>query len=84
MRHFIEKYQVRDAMKTNLKQLKTDEVIVMNDIKKILFGIALMIFGFGCCYVGALTDWTPAQVVGLISPVVGIGFAVVGYLGKEE
>jgi len=56
----------------------------MNTIKKILFGIALMIFGFGCCYVGALTDWTPAQVVGLISPLVGIGFAVIGYFEKED
>ena len=58
--------------------------MVMNTIKKILFGIALMIFGFGCCYVGALTDWTPAQVVGLISPLVGIGFAVIGYFEKED
>ena len=56
----------------------------MNSIKKILFGIALMIFGFGCIYLGALMNWTPAQVVGLISPVVGIGFAIAGYLEKEE
>ena len=56
----------------------------MNTIKKILFGIALMIFGFGCVYVGALTNWTPAQVVGLITPIIGIGFAVIGYFEKEE
>ena len=71
-------------MKTNLKQLYTDEVMVMNCIKKILFGIALMIFGFGCVYVGALTNWTPAQVIGLITPIIGIGFAVIGYFEKEE
>ena len=71
-------------MEMNLKQLWIDEVAIMNSIKKILFGIALMIFGFGCCYVGALTDWTPAQVIGLISPVVGIGFAIAGYFEKEE
>ena len=56
----------------------------MNSIKKILFGIALMIFGFECVYVGALTNWTPAQVVGLITPIIGIGFAVIGYFEKEE
>ena len=56
----------------------------MNSIKKILFGIALMIFGFGCVYVGALTNWTPAQVVGLITPIIGSGFAVIGYFEKEE
>ena len=56
----------------------------MNSIKKSLFGIALMIFGFGCVYVGALTNWTPAQVVGLITPIIGIGFAVIGYFEKEE
>ena len=56
----------------------------MNSIKKILFGIALMIFGFGCVYVGALTNWTPAQVVGLISPIVGIAFAIIGYFEKED
>ena len=71
-------------MKTNLKQLWIDEVAIMNSIKKILFGIALMIFGFGCVYVGALTNWTPAQVVGLITPIIGIGFAVIGYFEKEE
>lgn len=56
----------------------------MNTIKKILFGIALMIFGFGCVYVGALTNWTPAQVVGLILPIVGIAFAIIGYFEKED
>ena len=71
-------------MKTNLKQLWIDEVMIMNTIKKILFGIALMIFGFWCCYVGALTSWYPAEIVGLISPIAGIGFAVVGYFENEE
>ena len=56
----------------------------MNSIKKILFGIALMVFGFGCIYLGALTNWIPAQVVGLISLVVGIGFAIAGYFEKEK
>ena len=56
----------------------------MHSIKKILFGIALMIFGFGCVYVGSLTNWTPALVVGLITPIIGIGFAVIGYFEKEE
>jgi len=55
----------------------------MKSIKKILFGIALMIFGFGCVYVGALTSWTPAQVIGLITPIIGIGFAVIGYFEEE-
>ena len=56
----------------------------MSTIKKILFGIALMIFGFGCCYVGELTSWYFAEIVGLISPLVGIGFAIIGYFEKEE
>ena len=84
MLRFIVKCQEQNIMKTNLKQLWNDEVLIMNSIKKILFGIALMIFGFGCVYVGALTEWTPAQIVGLISPVVGIVFAIAGYFEKEE
>ena len=55
----------------------------MEGIKKIIFGIALMIFGFGACYVGALTNWMPAQVIGLILPVVGIGFSLVGYFLED-
>lgn len=56
----------------------------MNTIKKILFGIALMIFGFGCLYLGEITSWYPAEIVGLILPIIGIGFAVIGYFEKEE
>ena len=56
----------------------------MKSIKTILFGIALMVFGFGSCYIGSLTSWMPAEVIGLISPIIGIGFAIAGHFGNEE
>lgn len=56
----------------------------MKSIKTILFGIALMVFGFGSCYIGALTNWTPAQIIGIFVPVVGVGFAVAGYFGGQD
>jgi len=55
----------------------------MEGLKKIMFGIALMIFGFVSCYVGALTSWMLAQIIGPILPVVGIAFALVGYFLED-
>ena len=56
----------------------------MKGIKKILFGIALIILGFFCLYASSLGECGVGEVIGLIIPVVGIGFAIVGLLDKSE
>lgn len=52
----------------------------MKGIKKILFGIALILLGFFCMYVFSISDWGTGEVIGLIIPVVGIGFVIVGII----
>lgn len=56
----------------------------MKDIKKILFGIALILLGFFCLYASSLGEWVVGEAIGLILPVVGFGFAIVGLLDKSE
>ena len=56
----------------------------MKGIKKILFGIALIIFGFFCLYVSSLGEWGVGEVIGTIIPLVGIVFAIEGLLDKGE
>ena len=56
----------------------------MKGIKKILFGIALIILGFLGLYVSSLGEWGVGEVIGLIIPIIGFGFAIVGLLDKGE
>ena len=56
----------------------------MKGIKKILFGITLILLGFFCLYASALSEWNVGTVIGLIIPILGVGFAIVGLLDKSE
>lgn len=53
-------------------------------MKKILFGIALILFGFFSFYVSVIADWDLIQLLGLVIPVIGIGFSIAGFLDKDE
>lgn len=53
-------------------------------MKKILFGIALILFGFFCFNVSIQTNWAFVQILGLLIPVIGLVFAVVGFSEKGE
>ncbi len=57
---------------------------IMKGIKKILFGIALILLGFFCVYVSSLGEWGIGEVIGLIFPVIGLGFAIAGLIDKCE
>lgn len=56
----------------------------MKGVKKILFGIALILFGFFCLYASSLGEWIVGELVGLITPIIGVGFAISGLLDKSE
>lgn len=56
----------------------------MKGIKKILFGTALILFGFLCLYASSLGEWGVGEVIGLIIPVFGVVFAIAGLLDKGE
>ncbi len=56
----------------------------MKGIKKILFGIALILLGFLCLYASSLGEWGVGEVIGLVIPIIGVGFAISGLLDKSE
>ena len=53
-------------------------------MKKISFGIALILFGLYCFYVSVEADWAFVQILGLLIPVVGLAFAIIGFAEKGE
>ncbi len=53
-------------------------------MKKILFGIALMLFGFFCFYVSVGANWEIVQAVGLLIPIIGLVFSIIGFSEKGE
>lgn len=55
----------------------------MKGVKKVLFGIALILLGFFCFYASSLGDVGVGEAIGLIIPVVGIVFAIEGLLDKN-
>ena len=56
----------------------------MKGVKKILFGIALILSGFLCLYASSLGEWNVGTVIGIIIPIIGLGFAICGLLDKSE
>ena len=53
-------------------------------MKKILFGIALILFGFYATYVGTISGEGLFEILGLVCSVLGLGFSIVGYFSKSE
>ena len=53
-------------------------------MKKILFGIALILFGFNMTYVGTISGEGLFEILGLGCSVLGLGFSIVGYFSKSE
>ena len=52
-------------------------------MKKIVFGIALILFGFSMAYISFQASWGIMQVVSLLSVFLGLLFAVFGFVAKE-
>lgn len=53
-------------------------------MKKILYGIALILFGFFCIYIAALGTFAGIDTVGIVVALAGIYFATRGFIEKEE
>ena len=53
-------------------------------MKKILFGIALILFGFYATYVGTISGEGLFEILGLGCSVIGLGFSIVGFSSKSE
>ena len=53
-------------------------------MKKILLGIAFIIFGFMCAYVAVQGEWRGVDIVGVISGVLGLAFSITGFFEKDK
>ena len=53
-------------------------------MKKIVFGIALILFGFSIAYISAQAQWAIMQAVSLLSVFVGLGFSIFGFIEREK
>ena len=54
-----------------------------NLMKKPIFGIALILFGFSTAYISAQAQWAIMQPVSLLAVFAGLLFAVWGFIEKE-
>ena len=52
-------------------------------MKKLIFGIALILFGFSMAYLSAQAQWAIMQAVSLLAVFAGLLFAVWGLIEKE-
>ena len=56
----------------------------VNDMKKILFGIALILFGFSIAYISTQAHWAIVQAVSVASVFVGLVFSILGFIESEK
>ena len=52
-------------------------------MKKMIFGIALILFGFSIAYISAQAQWAIMQPVSLLAVFAGLLFAFLGFIEKE-
>ena len=56
----------------------------VNDMKKILFGIALILFGLSIAYISTQVEWAVWLLVALLFIFVGLGFSIFGFIEREK
>ena len=53
-------------------------------MKKVVFGIALILFGFSMAYFSVQAQWGIMQVASLLSMLVGLLFSILGFIEKDK
>ena len=53
-------------------------------MKKMVFGISLILFGFSLAYISVQTQLVIAQVVSILSVFLGLGFSFFGFIDEEK
>lgn len=53
-------------------------------MKKMVFGISLILFGFSLAYISVQAQVVIAQLVSVLSVFVGLGFSFFGFIEKEK
>ena len=60
------------------------EVKEENGMKKMVFGIALILFGFSMAYISVQAQWAIMQAASLLSVLIGLGFSIFGFIGRDK
>jgi hypothetical protein len=53
-------------------------------MKRILFGIALILFGFNCTYVAGQAGWYGIDILGICFSVLGLIISIIGVMENEK
>ena len=53
-------------------------------MKKMIFGIAWILFGFSMAYVSMQADWGIMQVLSILSVFIGLFFSIFGFIEREK
>ena len=53
-------------------------------MKKIVFGIALILFGLSMAYISALLELAITQVVSILPVFIGLLFSIFGFISDEK
>lgn len=53
-------------------------------MKKMVFGIALILFGFSAAYISMHADWVILQLVSMLSIFIGLLFSIYGYFDNDK
>lgn len=53
-------------------------------MKKIVFGIALILFGFSMAYISVQGQWAIMPAVSILSVFIGLFFSISGFIEKEK
>lgn len=53
-------------------------------MKKMVFGIALILFGSGMAYISVQGQWPIMQIVSILSLFAGLLFSIFGFMEKEK
>ena len=56
----------------------------VNVMKKIVFGIALILFGLSMAYISALLELAITQVVSILPVFIGLLFSILGFISDEK
>lgn len=53
-------------------------------MKKIVFGIALILFGFSMAYISMQARWVIMPIVSLLSVFIGLVFSIFGFIERDK
>ena len=69
---------------TAVKGTGKSEVKEENSMKKMILGIALILFGFSMAYISVQADWGIMSLASLLSVFIGLFFSTSGFIEKDK